>query len=90
MPRVIQVPIDDDLLGKLDTLSEKKGQSRASVIREACRKYVTDERRRQMDNECEAGYRRIPEDPALAEAYEKAAAEVWGVEDFSDWPGYDK
>ena len=89
MPRVIQVPIDDDLLGKLDTLSEKKGQSRAAVIREACRKYVTEERRRQMDEEYAEGYRRIPEDPALAESYAKLAAEVWGHEDFSDWPGYD-
>jgi metal-responsive CopG/Arc/MetJ family transcriptional regulator len=88
MPRIIQVPIDDDLLGKLDALSGKKGQSRASVIREACRKYVTEERRRQMDDEYEAGYRRIPEDPALGEAYSKNAALVWGFEDFSDW--YDK
>ena len=88
MPRVIQVPIDDELLGKLDTLSEKKGQSRAAVIREACRKYVTEERRRQMARQYVEGYRRVPEDPALAEGYAATAAEVLGPEDWSDV--YDK
>ena len=88
MPRIIQVPIDEELLAKLDALSDKKGQSRASVIREACRKYVTEERRRQMAKEYVDGYRRIPEDPALAEGYAALAAEVLPPEDWSDV--YDK
>ena len=85
MPRVIQVPMDDDLVGKLDALSEKQRQSRAAVIREACRKYVTEERRRQMDEQYAEGYRRIPEDGVMGEVGAKLAAEVWGPEDFSDW-----
>lgn len=87
MPRIIQVPMDEELLGKLDDLSGQQGQSRASVIREACRRYVVEEHRRQLDDEYEAGYRRIPEDPALGEAYAKLSAGVWGPEDFGDWHG---
>ena len=77
--------MDEDLVGKLDALSEKQSQSRAAVIREACRTYITQERRRQMSEQYVAGYRRIPEDPALAQAYEIAFAEVLEPEDWSDW-----
>ena len=88
MSRIIQVPMDEELVGKLDALSEKQSQSRATVIREACRKYVTEERRRQMDDEYEAGYRRIPETTEMGEAQLAMLGEVLEPEDFSDW--YDK
>lgn len=77
--------MDEELVGKLDALSEKHSQSRAALIREACRKYVVDEHRRGLERQYVEGYLRIPEDPAMGESGAKLAADVWGAEDFSDW-----
>ena len=84
MNRIIQVPVDEGLLKDLDALSGKRGQARAVVIREACRRYVAAERRQRLDEIYEESYRRVPESPEWGAATAVLAAEVWGPEDWSD------
>ncbi len=61
MGKVIQIPIDDELLEDLTRLSREERQSRSAVIRRACRDYVKAREREELDRIYEEGYRRIPE-----------------------------
>jgi len=72
--RIVQVPIDDDLLAALDELSQAQRSSRSAVIRRACREYLRRVREAALDEAYERGYRRIPEDTALGEAQASLAA----------------
>jgi metal-responsive CopG/Arc/MetJ family transcriptional regulator len=38
--KVIQVPIDDNLLFELDDLSRKQSKARSEIIRRACQHYI--------------------------------------------------
>jgi metal-responsive CopG/Arc/MetJ family transcriptional regulator len=60
--------MEGDLLESLDALAEQRHTPRAVLIREACRRYVTDERERELDAAYESGYGRIPEDPAIGQS----------------------
>ena len=60
-PKIIQVPMNDDLLERLDTYSSERGQSRSAFIREACAKYVTKLTEEELDRQYEKGYREFPE-----------------------------
>jgi len=82
---VIQIPIDRPLLAALDAAAAKQGRSRAAVIREACEAYLWRSEMERQDRECEEGYRRIPEDPGLAQSQLAMLPEVWPEEDWSDW-----
>lgn len=83
--KVIQVPIQEDLLGRLDEASRERGQSRSAFIREACTRYVTSLREAELDRQYEEGYRRFPESTADSEWRLRLAAEVWGEENWDDW-----
>lgn len=77
MPKkIIQVPVDEQLLKELDALSLKKGRPRAELIRESCQLYL----KRTADEEGEAaylqGYRAIPEGLELGEVQAKLASET--------------
>lgn len=78
--KIVQVPMDVALLEKLDGLSKQEGRSRSEVIREACRHYLKILALDAMEREYEAGYRRDPEDPALADAQVALAGEVLPAE----------
>ena len=80
MGRIIQVPIDDELLESLDALSEARRQPRAALIREACRAYLAREEQRRLDEAYVEGYRRVPEDPAIGLAQAALAPEVLPAE----------
>ncbi len=76
MPKkVIQVPIDEDLLKELNSLSKKQHKARAEVIREACAHYITEVEEEELDRIYIEGYKRIPEDPAIGETGLKLLAE---------------
>ena len=85
--KIIQVPIQEDLLGILDAVSRERGQSRAAFIREACAQYVASLREAELDRQYVEGYLKFPEDPAEGEAWIKNAAEVWGEESWEDLKG---
>jgi metal-responsive CopG/Arc/MetJ family transcriptional regulator len=73
---VIQVPIDESLLGALDALARQRRLPRAELIRRACRRYVSDERRAELDEVYQAGYRRVPEEPGVGLAQVALAGQV--------------
>ncbi len=57
---------------------------RSRVIQQAIDRYLVEEEERDAIRRYEEGYRRHPEDPKIAEAYMKVAAEVLGYEDWDE------
>ena len=80
MAKVVQVPMDGDMIAALDALAVQRGQARAVVIRAACHEYLRSQRDRQLDDSYEEGYRRLPEAAAVGEAQAILAGEVLPAE----------
>ena len=78
--KVIQVPIDEELLNALDRWSQKEGKPRADVIRQACRRYLAQAQSEELDRLYEQGYKRLPEGPELGQAQVALAAEILSEE----------
>ena len=78
--KVIQVPIDEELLKNLDSLSEKRGKARAEVIREACVTYLHQIENDNLDRIYIQGYKKIPEQPDVGEAQIKMMGEILSKE----------
>lgn len=74
--KVIQVPIDENLLSSLDDMAKRRGQPRAELIREACKRYLKQAEYEQMDEIYKEGYERLPEEPLLGEAQAVLAGQV--------------
>ena len=64
--RIIQVPIEDKLLMRIDETVGRVAESRAAFIRDACRLRLKALEGDRLDREYLEGYRRKPEDPAWA------------------------
>jgi hypothetical protein len=82
--RVIQVAIDDTLLGEVNDLAKSRGSSRAAIIREACKEYVRGLEREALERRYAEGYRRKRESPMVGKLGERMAQEVWPGE---TWDG---
>ncbi len=80
--RVIQVPMEKELLEALDLLSRAEGRSRADLIREACRLYLRRMEQERLDREYIEGYVRVPEGLALSEAQAALAGQVLPEEEW--------
>jgi len=81
MPKkVIQVPVDEELLSSLDDAAKKRGRSRSELIREACQRYLKQVQYEKMDKVYTEGYKQIPEEPALGEAQAVLAGQVLSEE----------
>ena len=76
MAKVVQVPMDGDMVKALDALAAQRGEARAGVIRAACLEYLRRQRDRQLDESYEQGYRQLPESTAVGEAQVTVAGEV--------------
>lgn len=74
--RIVQVPIDDELLADLDRLTKATRTSRSALIRLACREYIRRIREEKLDDAYERGYLQFPEDTAIAKAQAKIAANI--------------
>jgi metal-responsive CopG/Arc/MetJ family transcriptional regulator len=74
--KVIQVPVDEELLEELDYLSRKQRRARSELIRQACRIYLRQTRQEEMDKAYRQGYQRIPEEAELGEAQVTAVGET--------------
>ena len=59
--KVIQVPIDGALLGRLDAAAGRVAESRAAYIREACERRLRSEEAGELNRRYVEGYRRKPE-----------------------------
>ena len=74
--KVIQVPIDEELLARIDERVGRVAESRAAFIREACRWRLKALKGGQLDRQYVDGYRRKPEDPAWARAIARLLPKV--------------
>ncbi len=59
--KVIQVPVDEELLKNLDSLSKKQSKARAELIRQACLRYLQQVENEELDRLYQQGYKKIPE-----------------------------
>ena len=80
--KIIQVPVDHDLLIALDRLSKKQRQARSELIRRACQRYLEEVEHEEMDRLYQKGYEEVPEEPGPGEiqvalAVEALANESW-------------
>ena len=65
--KIIQVPVDEELLKGLDNLSKKQRKTRSELIRQACRRYLQQIEDEELDRLYQQGYTRIPEEPETGE-----------------------
>ena len=78
--KVIQVPVDEELLIALDRVSRKQQKARAELIRKACRRYLEQVEAEELDRLYQQGYERLPEEPELGQAQTALAAEILPAE----------
>ncbi len=69
--KIIQVPIERELLERIDTSAGAAAQSRAAFIREACKQRLKSLEAEELDRRYVAGYRKKPEDLEWAKASAK-------------------
>ena len=74
--KVIQVPVDEELLMALDQLSRKQRKARAELIRQACQHYLRQVESEELDRLYRQGYERLPEETELGEAQIALAGEI--------------
>ena len=66
--KIIQVPIEDDLLKRIDASANVVAESRAAFIREACQQRLKRLQARELDRLYMEGHRSQPEDLDWAES----------------------
>ena len=74
--RIIQVPIEEDLLERIDRTAGAVAESRAAFVREACKLRLKSLAARELDRRYVEGYRKKPEDRAWAETAAKLLSRV--------------
>jgi metal-responsive CopG/Arc/MetJ family transcriptional regulator len=74
--KVIQVPIDEDLLKDLNILSKKQRKARSEVIREACAIYLRRVESEELNRLYQQGYIDIPEEPEAGDIQIAISPEV--------------
>jgi hypothetical protein len=82
--KIIQVPIDNVLLGAVTRLAKARRSSRAALIREACQRYLERIEEEELDRKYVEGYRRKPESASVGKLGERMAKEVWPKEDWNE------
>jgi metal-responsive CopG/Arc/MetJ family transcriptional regulator len=66
--KIIQVPIDDGLLERIDATAGAVAESRAAFIREACKQRLKSFEAKELDRRYVEGYQKRPEELDWAEA----------------------
>jgi metal-responsive CopG/Arc/MetJ family transcriptional regulator len=74
--KVIQIPLDEELLKNLNSLSKKQSRTRAAVIRQACTRYLRQVENEDLDRIYQSGYQRIPEHPDAGEGQITVSGEI--------------
>ena len=78
--KIIQVPIDEEFLKDLDSLSKKQRKARAELIRQACLLYLQRVKNEDLDEIYQKGYKRIPEEPGAGEVQISMSGEILSKE----------
>jgi len=74
--KVIQVPVDEELLIALDRTSRKQNKARAELIRKACRRYLEQVESEELDRLYQQGYEKLPEKSQVGEVQIALAHEI--------------
>ncbi len=82
--KVIQVPMEEELLRAVNRRAKAKRSSRAALIRSACEEYLRRIEEEELERLYVEGYRRKPESPSVGKLGERMAAEVWPREDWNE------
>ncbi|MBI2347616.1 MAG: hypothetical protein HYV05_03065 [Deltaproteobacteria bacterium] len=72
--KIVQVPIEDELLEQIDTTAGVVAESRAAFIREACKQRLKSLETKELDRRYMEGYRKKPEELDWAETSVKLLA----------------
>ncbi|MBI2836178.1 MAG: ribbon-helix-helix protein, CopG family [Chloroflexi bacterium] len=75
--KVIQVPVDEELLRDLDNLSKKQRKARSELIRQACIRYLQQAKNEELDRLYQEGYTKMPEEPEIGETQVGISGEVF-------------
>ena len=78
--KVIQVPVDEELLRALDQVSDRLHKARSEVIRQACKRYLRQMENEELDRLYQQGYEKAPEEPELGEAQANLAGQILSKE----------
>ena len=80
--KIIQVPMNEELLKNLNKVCKKQKVKRAALIRQVCQNYIKQIEDAEAERQCIEAYRKIPDDPAIGEVGAKLAAEILSKEDW--------
>jgi hypothetical protein len=80
--KIIQVHMQGDLIKAPDAEASRRGESRASLIREACAGYLAASQKKMLIPDDVRSYARYAETTADSEWRIRNAGEVWGDEDW--------
>ena len=78
--KIIQVPIDEELLQALDRVSDKLHKARAAVIRQACKQYLRQMEQEELDKLYQQGYEKAPEEHEWGVAQINLATQILSKE----------
>jgi metal-responsive CopG/Arc/MetJ family transcriptional regulator len=82
--KIIQVPMDDVLLGAVTRLAKSRRATRAALIREACQRYLERLQEEELERKYIEGYRLKPESASVGKMGETMAKEVWPKEGWNE------
>jgi metal-responsive CopG/Arc/MetJ family transcriptional regulator len=80
--KVVQVPVDRELLLCMDRVSRKQKRARAELIREACRLYLRQVEEDEMDIVYREGYEKVPEKEDIGRAQSELSAGIFQEENW--------
>lgn len=72
--REVLVQLDDDLVTRLDHLASERGTSRSELLRRGAVAVLDAADLRRADDQLQAAYRRIPQDPGAVDMAMRLAA----------------
>jgi len=82
--KVIQIPMDEDLLEAVNEQAKSQRSTRSALIRAACAEYLHKLEQEALERKYVEGYRRKPESPLVGKLGEKMAQEVWQEETWDE------
>ncbi len=80
--KVIQVPVDEELLKNLDSVSQQQRKARSALIRQACIYYLQQIENAELDKLYQEAYGRMPEEPEIGDSQ---IAILGGVLSMESW-----
>ncbi len=80
--RIIQVPVDEDLLKQVDKKSHEGFKNRSEFIRQACRYFIRFLKEKDAEEVYARGYKKIPEKVNMAKVSAKLSGSLMQKEEW--------